>query len=276
MAVVQRIKDSRIRLHHQPNAGPGAARNAGACLSRAAFLTFLDADDEWCPNLLTTAMAKLEAYPRCGVFTASFFIEPSHQDRWSSLRGFYEGEWAIDTDISKDALMDCIAAFHSCTCVYRKEVFEKFGGFYTKDGCTLGEDVYLWVSVMLNSALYRHMHPLAFYHMEDSELGVSSRLNRQLPLEPVLTNPRPIYLNCPPDLQKVLNLWLAQHAWRAAALQLQRGNKANASFLIDNFPSIKKSFPLEYLKLKLRMISPSLWSRAETAVRHVRTTLNKT
>lgn len=39
--------DSRIKVLHQPNAGPNAARNIGITTSRGIFIIFADADDEF-------------------------------------------------------------------------------------------------------------------------------------------------------------------------------------------------------------------------------------
>ena len=265
--VVQKFDDPRIKMHSQSNAGPGAARNVGAALSRGRLLTFLDADDEWRPNLLTIATTKLREHSQCAVFTAAFMLEPQHLNRWSNLRGFWDGSWTIKPDIEVGALTDCIAAFHACTAVYRREAFERFGGFYAKDRCTLGEDVYLWILIALNSPIYRYTSPLATYHTADSELGIGGRPTGPLPLEPVLTDSHPIYTQCSPDLHHVLDIWLAQHAWRAAAMQLGRGNRRNASNLLKQFPLIKRVFPTEYLKLRIRMLAPRLWNSISKAHR---------
>ena len=44
---VEKIKDSRIRLIHQENAGVSAARNKGIEEAKYELIAFLDADDEW-------------------------------------------------------------------------------------------------------------------------------------------------------------------------------------------------------------------------------------
>ena len=44
---VEKIKDSRIRLIHQENAGVSAARNKGIEEAKYELIALLDADDEW-------------------------------------------------------------------------------------------------------------------------------------------------------------------------------------------------------------------------------------
>lgn len=51
---VASIKDSRIRLIRKENGGVSSARNRGITEAKGRYTAFLDADDEWRPEMLST------------------------------------------------------------------------------------------------------------------------------------------------------------------------------------------------------------------------------
>ena len=57
----------RIRYIHQENAGPSAARNHGIRESGGEFVAFLDSDDLWLPEKLSTQVAFMDAHPEFGL-----------------------------------------------------------------------------------------------------------------------------------------------------------------------------------------------------------------
>ena len=54
-------RDSRIKLLHQENAGAGAARNLGLKHAIGTYLSFLDSDDFFEPDMLELAVEKIES-----------------------------------------------------------------------------------------------------------------------------------------------------------------------------------------------------------------------
>jgi glycosyltransferase involved in cell wall biosynthesis len=63
-SVVQSIGDPRIVVAGlDRNRGQNAARNAGVCLSRGAFIVFVDSDDEFAPGALQEAVQAIQNAP---------------------------------------------------------------------------------------------------------------------------------------------------------------------------------------------------------------------
>jgi glycosyltransferase involved in cell wall biosynthesis len=59
--------DGPIHYIYQPNQGPSAARNTGISAANGEFICFLDADDLWTPDRLTTQIEFMQRHPRIGL-----------------------------------------------------------------------------------------------------------------------------------------------------------------------------------------------------------------
>ena len=67
------IEDSRIKLFKQTNLGPAKARNNSIKNAKGQYLAFLDSDDIWFPEFLSTSIKKIadsegfvfSSYKRC-------------------------------------------------------------------------------------------------------------------------------------------------------------------------------------------------------------------
>ena len=69
----------RVRYLRQENAGLSAARNTGIRGASHPFIAFLDADDEWLPEMLQAIMGEFARQPPATLITAcnSYRIDPS-------------------------------------------------------------------------------------------------------------------------------------------------------------------------------------------------------
>lgn len=74
---IEKIKDSRIRIIHQENAGVSAARNRGIEEAKYDLIAFLDADDEWKLEYLETQYNLFLKYPECSVFAVNYEFRDS-------------------------------------------------------------------------------------------------------------------------------------------------------------------------------------------------------
>ena len=119
------IRDKRVRVVRQANAGCGAARNAGIRQARGQFIGLIDADDLWAPGYLAAHMQRFAADRALGVsFTRVRFIEndglPTTETTRPKLKGIRP----------EDILQD-----NPCGCammVARRKVFVDVGLFNDK------------------------------------------------------------------------------------------------------------------------------------------------
>jgi glycosyltransferase involved in cell wall biosynthesis len=64
--VADQLAGDSVRVAHQPNRGPGAARETGRRLARGEFIQHLDSDDLLLPGKFELQIAALRAHPECG------------------------------------------------------------------------------------------------------------------------------------------------------------------------------------------------------------------
>jgi len=70
-------RHAEVSAHQMPaNGGPAAARNLGARTQDCRFLAFLDADDQYLPGYLATALGYLEAHERLDAVKMGVTIDP--------------------------------------------------------------------------------------------------------------------------------------------------------------------------------------------------------
>ncbi len=114
------------------NCGPSAARNAGAAVSKAALLFFLDADIIVPPAFLAEVVETMRGLPKYSALFCSYTKETIPQNFWSRHKNLVH-HWTHQT-----ALVEA-ATFCGGFGLIRREVFLEIGGFDSE--CRFLEDI---------------------------------------------------------------------------------------------------------------------------------------
>lgn len=174
--VVKSITDKRIKLIHQENAGVSAARNRGIKESQTDLIAFLDADDEWMPNILETILRLRKKYPGAGAYTTAYKI---YDDSGKVINPNYNGippsPW--EGLITNYFLLTSCGQYPVCSScvVVPRNIFLEVGVFPV--GVCLGEDLDMWGRIALKYPIVFSRKIGAIYHREAVNRACNERIN---------------------------------------------------------------------------------------------------
>jgi glycosyltransferase involved in cell wall biosynthesis len=133
--------DSRFRLIQTDNGGIAAARNRAIARARAPLIAFLDGDDLYQPDYLSTMTAAIAADPAIGFVTcdAVYFGTPAREGQPFSKYSAQSGPLTLDRVLSRK-----FNVFIGC--VLRRVAFDQIGGFDTS--LQSAEDLDLWIRLL--------------------------------------------------------------------------------------------------------------------------------
>jgi glycosyltransferase involved in cell wall biosynthesis len=162
--------DPRIRFFHQPNAGPGPARNTAARHARGEWLALLDADDLWAPDHLSTLDRIILSVPDAGfVATRALWIAA---DRIAPTMAMPRGGAIRRIDYFKDGGEAwCTAS----SVALRREPFLATGGF---GSFCPSEDRELYIRLALEVPFAFCEDATAIY-VRDND-GIMDRMEREV------------------------------------------------------------------------------------------------
>lgn len=136
----------RIRLIHQENAGPAAARNRGIYHSRGEYIAFLDSDDEWYPRKIEKQVRFSMNGELPVVITDSEINHPDHTDTTFQKSLFSKELKADNKQVMHLFNWILIQNFiHLSTVLIKKESLVGAGLF--DETMWIAEDTDLWLRV---------------------------------------------------------------------------------------------------------------------------------
>lgn len=222
VAEAHTIADTRIRVHRQPNMGPGAARNRGLSLAQTPWIAFLDADDEWCPQFLEHCLRTAAIMDASAVATA--WTRDSKSPCSISAKGSTVYMHGLERRLAMHVKRD-IDRLHSSAVLARTELIAECGGYFDRDHCTYGEDSWLWIQVLSRGRVVRTDTPLIRFHTDASSLSVG-RIS-PYPVPPLLSHAREALDALPSRYQHRGTRYLLWYAcWIAARMGFETGAEA--------------------------------------------------
>ena len=102
--VVGRYTDPRLRYYPKENGERGVARNYGLARATGTYVLFLDSDDRFHPNHLTTLHCKIEELGQPNFITTKFNFDRDGVRADSDTAALAEGWYGLDTFVSGNAL----------------------------------------------------------------------------------------------------------------------------------------------------------------------------
>jgi teichuronic acid biosynthesis glycosyltransferase TuaG len=152
------VKDNRITLVQQPNAGCGAARNNGIRRAKGQYISLLDADDTWNPNFLEKQLQLMNEKNACLVYSSHTRIDENSNE---CLKPFIVPDKVNYKDMLKTCYISCLTGLYN---------IERFGKVYLREDMkNLRDDYVYWLEIMKKvEVAYGNQEVLANYRILDS------------------------------------------------------------------------------------------------------------
>ncbi len=158
----------RVRYMYQENRGVSAARNRGIQAASGQWIAFLDADDEWLPELLESQIRLWKRNPDL-VWVGADYIRYSEQTKRrapQNVPGQIENHLQ-GKEYFENFFQAFIGDMFGCTdtMLIRREVLMEVGGF--DESLKVGEDLDLWIRIAYRWPKFGFVaQPLAVYHID--------------------------------------------------------------------------------------------------------------
>lgn len=165
--------DDRIRVIRQKNNGVSSARNRGIVESQLDIVAFLDADDEWLPDYLSSIGYLVEEYPSCSVFATSYLYRDGKYSMKPDIK--FQGESGIIDNYFKLACDGSPPLWTSAVAI-KKSALTAVGMF--NENVKSGEDLVLWARLAQCHKIAYFNKAMSIYHFP---ITLKSELKIRIP-----------------------------------------------------------------------------------------------
>lgn len=159
------ISDPRVKVYRIEHAGPSGCKNYGYEQSTGAFVAFLDADDLWDREKLTTHIEALNEHPESGLcFSLTRIIDESGNELFCEAPYSVPNNW-YQAMLQRNYLMS------GSNSVHRRESLQHVGLFDTTLKASADWDLYIRCArefplVLIPQALVRYRHSQEQYSLD--------------------------------------------------------------------------------------------------------------
>lgn len=163
LAAAQEFGLENLRIVTQQNGGVAMARNRGIAEAKGEYVAFIDADDEWKPDHITTLKQLVNDYPSCAVFATGYDDVTAnglvvHNEIKNLL---FEGDSGVLGNYFEIA-SESIPPLWTSAVMARREALTEIGGF--PEGIKSGEDLLTWARLACRYDIAYNIRSTALYN----------------------------------------------------------------------------------------------------------------
>lgn len=156
--------DDRVKILRIPNAGPGAARNAGLDNAAGEYIAFLDADDWFVPTKLRTQLRYMQEQQSVFSHTSYSVVHASRD-----LGGAVLHSGAATGKLFPEIISNC--PISTPTVMMHAGLVQN--GFRFPEHARIGEDCLLWISVAREHEIHGLDLPLTVVEWSDTSAAIN-------------------------------------------------------------------------------------------------------